>query len=152
MILILAAVSFATACSKYDNIVYEDIAATLYLSQSGVVEIEDPATEFSMCVVKGGNASYAVDVKLGVATQALVSHNISTGENRELMPAECYLLSATSATMPDGQYMSYFTINFDEASLALLPKGKYALPLGLSSENAYINSEKGYLLFCFECK
>ena len=152
MFFLLAALCLTTACSKYDNMVYENIAATLYFSQPGIVEVTDTDAEISLCVVKGGNASYDVDLCVGVATQALVSHNIASGDNFQLLPEQCYALSATKSTLSAEHYLAYFTLTFDAEQLNLLPKGKYALPIGITSDNAYIGSTNGSIVYCFDIK
>ena len=150
MFLLVAASLFVGACSKTDSIVYEDIPATLYISNSGVVAVDDTAATYEIKIVKGGNADYVVDATIQSATQFIVSYNVQNNASYTPLPEECYTLSASAFSMPVEEYLYTVSVNFDNMSLEALPAGKYALALAVDSENAYINNKKEYIMFCIE--
>ena len=150
MFLLVAASLFVASCSKTDSIVYEDIPATLYISNSGVVAVDDTAATFEVKIVKGGNADYVVDATIQSATQFIVSYNVQNKTSYTPLPEGYYTLSASSFSMPVEEYIYTVSVNFDYMSLDGLEPGKYALALAVDSENAYINNKKEYIMFCIE--
>lgn len=151
VMLFLAVVALmVTSCSKNEYIVYENIPATLYISNSGIVEVADLSVDFDITVVKGGNANYAVNMTLCEDTSPIVSHNIKQNLNFVPLPEECYTLSAQSAVLAVEQDLATFSVTFDAEQVESLPKGSYALSLAIESEEANINSAKRYVMLCIE--
>lgn len=150
MFLLVAASLCVSSCSKNGSIVYEDIPATLYISNSGVVAVDDTTATYDIKIVKGGNADYVVDATIQTATQFIVSYNVQNNTSYTPLPEGYYTLSASSFSMPVEEYIYTVSVNFDYMSLDGLEPGKYALALAVDSENAYINNKKEYIMFCIE--
>lgn len=151
VMLFLAVVALmVSSCSKNEYIVYDNIPATLYISNSGIVEVADLSVGFDVTVVKGGNANYAVNLTLCEDTSPIVSHNIKKNLNFVPLPKECYTLSAESAVLAEEQDLVTFSVAFDDAQVEALPEGSYALSLAIESENANINEDKRFVMLCFE--
>ena len=150
VMLFLAAALCIVSCSKSDYVVYENIPAAFYISESGVVTVDDLQTDLTFTVVKGGDAHYTAQVSLVEDTRLIVKHNISNDLNYIPLPAECYSLSASSLSFEEDLDRQQFTITFAQEQIDALEKGNYAVALALESDNAVVNSEKGYVLLLIE--
>jgi hypothetical protein len=150
MLLFVAASIVVSSCSKNDYVVYENIPATLYISNSGVIEAADLAATYDINIAKGGNAEYTVTATLEKATQVIVNYNIQNNANYAPLPAECYSLSVESFSLAASEGGSSIAVTFDAMAIDALPAGDYALALVVESDNAYINKDKDYVMFCIE--
>ena len=150
MLFVAALTLVVASCSKNDSIVYENIPATLYVANAGVVQVDDLGANYTLRVVKGGNADYTVKFTLGVDTRPIVSYNIENNLNLVPLPEGCYTLSAEAATLAVEQDMISFDISFNAEQIASLEAGSYALCLAIESDNANINNDKRYLMLCIE--
>ena len=150
VILFLAAAFCALSCSKSDYLVCENIPAAFYISESGVVAVDDLQSELPYTVVKGGDAHYTAQVDVVVDTRLIVKYNISNDLNYIPLPQECYTLSESSLNFGEDVKSQQFFVTFVGEQLAALDKGSYAVALALESDNAVVNGEKGYVLLLIE--
>lgn len=150
VMLFLAAALCALSCSKSDYVVYENIPAAFYISESGIVAVDDLQNSLTFTVVKGGDAHYTAQVSIVEDTRLIVKHNISNNLNYTPLPQECYTLSESNFSFSEEEVSKQFSITFAAEQIATLDKGSYAVALALESDNAVVNGDKGYVLLLIE--